>query len=100
MNKQIKLAKRIPNKQGGVFIAPSNCDSTIMWNIGAGDLIEPEEGEKYYLFEGTINLTDCNRIISWSIGPWDNPLTKVRNAIKELQKVEKYLEKYVEGNKI
>lgn len=59
---------------GSTYIDPLNCDSTVGFKIvGYG-----------YNLEGLVDLSDCNRKITWSFNETDGGLEKIDNAINML----------------
>ena len=64
--------------EGGGFIAPAECGSTIMFStVDSG-----YEGDS---IETTIQLTDCSRMISWNFPCSTAGIAKIDKAIKILQ---------------
>lgn len=94
---------KVIEAQGGQFLAPANVGSHIQWHLSLDQQMRKDGSISGISIQGTIRLGDCNRNIDWGIGDHaytatvvdeDNAvvgedLTKIDNAIVELQKIRK-----------
>ena len=80
--------------QGGGYIDPSCCGSTILFNV---QNTFDYKGARYY---GNIQLTDCSRMISWTIDCDEDGLRKLDLAIRHLQEVRKGVLEGIKQNAI
>jgi len=74
--------------QGAIFLDPVDCGSSIRWKItesGYGKQPEP------YC---EINLTDCNRSISWGQECTEEGIAKINRAIKILMECRAAMKKH------
>ena len=74
--------------QGGGYIDPLECGSVILWKT-------IDSGWGSDCFSTTINLSDCNRHVSWHIEADQTGLDKLDLAISILQQARKATEKVI-----
>ena len=78
----------------GVFLAPDKVGSSIRYNVEVTqDIVAGKPRGRAHL-SCEINLTDCNRVISW-YGAQEDILDKVNLAIKTLTKLKQSIDKSV-----
>jgi len=73
-------------EQGGSFLDPGSVGSSIQWfvRVHTYEISHGKhKGKRSSQLQGCVNLTDCERRISW--GLWD--VKKIDAAIEELKKV-------------
>lgn len=77
-------------KQGGAFVDPAAVGSSIQWRVTYKfRLADPTRKEEWTrrAADATsceLAISDCSRVIDWSIGVDVNSLYKLDNAIREL----------------
>jgi hypothetical protein len=64
--------------QGLSFLDPSECGSTIAWRVS-------DSGWEGDSIDCSVQLTDCGKLITWSIECNDQGIKKLQNAIETLQ---------------
>jgi hypothetical protein len=72
--------------EGGRFLAPGSVGSAIQWfvRVHTYEISHGEnKGKRTSSWNGAVNISDCDRKISW--GLWEED--KIEKAIDELQKV-------------
>jgi hypothetical protein len=67
--------------QGGMFIDPADCGSTIMYKVV----------DDTHNIDMNINITDCNRMICWYFNADEAGIKKVENAIRVLEEAKRGL---------
>lgn len=73
--------------EGGGFISVSDCGSTILYSV---------QNSKDYAgadFSGSVQLTDCSRMISWGFSCDESGIAKIDKTIANFQKFRVALQK-------
>lgn len=75
--------------QGAIYLAPADCGSQVSYRFTVQKFLYGKPDDKgrlgYTSTEGAVDLTDCNRKISWSIGTNDDDIKKLDRAIAQLR---------------
>ena|SRR5688572_27677240 len=83
----------IYSAEAGGFLSPSECGSSILWNVGVGVKKKGYGDEPNQLqpkMYGSVMLTDCSHSISWSLTD-DGSVEKLDKAIAILKAARKAL---------
>lgn len=86
----------IYQQSGSSFLRPDECGSAVHWNVTFGfrEKYNKTGTDPKGVIHGTIQLTDCIRMISWNIA-CEEDLSKLDRAIAELRAARAALAKAV-----
>lgn len=86
----------IYQQSGSSFLRPDECASAVHWNVTFGfrEKYHKTDDDPKGVIHGTIQLTDCSRMISWDIA-CEEDLSKLDRAIAELRAARAALAKAV-----
>jgi hypothetical protein len=72
-----------------VYIAPTNCGSTVGYTIKSQKNYDSDTKGYYPSFYASIDLTDCSRKISWQFENTEESLAKINRTIEILTSFKK-----------